>query len=114
MRVPAGVVRELRRGLRLWEELRAGPGLQPETIARAIAWTRGAPATEADVRRVRAWHRRHGASWREVDARLRQAAELRAGQLRGRAPALTAWLLWGGAAGERWAESAATRAPSKI
>ena len=107
--MPASVVAQLRRGLRLWDEMRGGAGLQPETIARAIAWTRGAPATLADARRMRAWHRRHGASWPEVDARERQAAELRAGTLRGRAPALTAWLLWGGAAGERWAESAAER-----
>lgn len=106
MKAPGAVRAQLRRGLRLWAEGRAGAGLRPETVAWARALAAGELVTPARLRAWRAWHRRHGASWREVAARERQLADLRAGQLRARAPALVAWLLWGGAAGERWGESA--------
>lgn len=109
MKAPPAVRAQLARGLRLWADLRGGAGLRPETVAWARALAAGASIDRTKLLAIRAWHRRHGASAAELVARARQDAALRAGTLRGRAPALVAYLLWGGAAGARWAEREAAR-----
>jgi len=81
-----------------------GDGLRPETIAWAKRLASGHPVTPDKARRMAAWFARHGASPLEVAARRRQAAQLEEGTLRGRAPALVAWLLWGGDPGMAWSQ----------
>lgn len=104
MKVPRAVRAEVRLGLRLWSQGLAGPGLRAETVEEACLMAEGL-VTPDKVTRMRAWFARHGASGVESDARARQAAELAAGTLRGSAPALVAWLLWGGDAGREWVAS---------
>lgn len=90
---PQGVRAALRRGLRLHEEGRSGDGLKPETVAWARRLANGEAASEAKVRDMSAWHKRHKASrspgW---DERGKEK------------PGFVAYLLWGGAPGERWAD----------
>jgi hypothetical protein len=106
---PAAVRREFARGLELLRQGLGGDGLRGETVQWAERLARGEPATPEKVRLMRAWFARHGASPREVDARRRQANQIAQGALRGRAPALVAWLLWGGDAGRAWASQVVPR-----
>lgn len=106
-RTPTLAVRAAaQRGLELHAAGHGGDGLRASTIewARRLALGQPIPAERRAV--MRAWFARHGSPWAEVAARTRQAAELRRGTLRGRAPALVAWLLWGGDAGRAWCERA--------
>ncbi len=101
-RPPIAVQREFRRGLDLLGRGLGGDGLREDTVAWAERLARGEPISHEKAVRMRAWFARHGAAPSEVAARHRQAAALRAGTLRGRAPALVAWLLWGGDPAEAW------------
>lgn len=90
---PDGVRSALRRGLRLHEQGRSGDGLKPETVAWARRMAGGEAASEAKVREMSAWHKRHKASkspgW---DAAGKEK------------PGFVAFLLWGGEPGESWAD----------
>lgn len=94
--VSAVVRAELREGLALVEAGRGGRGLRPETVREARELAAGAPLSSDKRRRLCGWLARHGAAPREVAARRRQARALDRGEVRGRLPALTSWLLWGG------------------
>ena len=111
---PAAVRREFRRGLELLAQGRGGDGLRGETVQWAERLARGEPISEAKAVKMRAWFARHGASPLEVSARRRQEAALRAGTLRGKAPALVAWLLWGGDAARAWVQRLVPRSNPAI
>lgn len=104
MIAPAIVRRQFLRGLNLYANGLAGEGLRAETVAWARRLSRGEPITLEKARTMRAWFARHGASRLEVAARHRQQAQLEQGVPPRRAPALTAWLLWGGDEGRAWAQ----------
>lgn len=101
-RPPEAVQRAFRQGLDLYARGLGGEGLRPETVAWARRLARGEAITPEKARKMTAWFARHGASPGEVAARKRQAAELARGTLRGKAPALVAWLLWGGDPAVTW------------
>ncbi len=88
---PRAVVAAFAEGLELLARGYGGRGLRVETVRDAVAIRDGARVSTAKLRRMVAWHARHGASVQEVAARRRNT------------PAHVAWLLWGGSAGERWA-----------
>ena len=88
---PEGVRSALRRGLKLHEEGHSGDGLVPETVAWARRMANGEAASEAKIRKMRAWHARH-------------AVDRRPGWENPPTPGYVAFLLWGGAAGRSWAE----------
>ena len=106
---PAAVRREFARGLDLLRRGMGGDGLRGETVQWAERLARGEPATPEKLRLMRAWFARHGASPLEADARHRQANQIAQGAPPRRAPALVAWLLWGGDAGRSWASQMAPR-----
>lgn len=89
--VPAAVRANLRRGLALVAEGRAGRGLRGQTVREAESMAAGDPVPADKVRRMAAWFRRH-----QVDRR--PGWEVR------RTPGFVAWLLWGGDEGWAWAE----------
>lgn len=99
---PREVVQAFREGLLLDGRGMGGKGLRPETRAEARRIARGEPVSREKMALMRGWFARHGASPSETAARRRQAADLAAGRPLRRAPALVAWLLWGGDAGRRW------------
>lgn len=101
-RPPEAVQRAFRQGLELHVRGLGGEGLRPETVAWARRLAKGQAITPEKARKMAAWFARHGASPREVAARKRQAGELARGTLRGKAPALVAWLLWGGDPAVAW------------
>jgi hypothetical protein len=101
---PAPVRAAFALGVELERAGLGGDGLRPETIAWAKRLASGHPVTPDKARKMAAWFARHGASPLEVAARRRQAAQLEDGTLRGRAPALVAWLLWGGDPGMAWSQ----------
>ena len=102
---PREVVQAFREGLLLDARGMGGKGLRPETRAEARRIARGEPVSREKMALMRGWFARHGASPGEVAARRRQAAALAAGRPLRRAPALVAWLLWGGDSGQRWVKS---------
>ena len=99
---PVAVQRAFARGLELHARGLGGDGLRPETVTWARRLAKGEAITPAKARKMAAWFARHGVSPREVSARLRQAREIERGTHRGRAPALVAWLLWGGDPAVAW------------
>ena len=110
---PAPVRSAFALGVRLERDGLGGEGLRPETIAWAKRLAAGAPVTLEKARTMVAWFARHGASPLEVAARHRQVEQMEQGALRGRAPALVAWLLWGGDPGRLWAERLLRSSPSR-
>lgn len=98
LRPPSGMAAAARRGLELHEEGRSGDGLKPETVARAKRIAARESLTEAHVREMRAWFRRH-----KVDRRPGW------GDRGKETPGYTAWMLWGGDAGWKWSEVKAAR-----
>lgn len=82
------------RGLRLYEDGKGGDGLVPATIADARKMAERQALSEDKVRRMPAWFARH-----EADKRPGWDSP---GE---ETPGFVAWLLWGGDAGRRWAES---------
>jgi hypothetical protein len=106
---PVEVSRQFAEGLRLLSLGLGGDGLRGETVQWAERLARGEPATPEKLRLMRAWFARHGASPLEADARHRQANQIAQGAPPRRAPALVAWLLWGGDAGRSWASQMAPR-----
>lgn len=106
---PVEVRRQFAEGLRLLSLGLGGDGLRGETVQWAERLARGEPATPEKLRLMRAWFARHGASPLEADARHRQANQIAQGAPPRRAPALVAWLLWGGDAGRSWASQMAPR-----
>jgi hypothetical protein len=98
LRPPAGMAAAARRGLELHEEGRSGDGLKPETVSRAKRIAARETLTEAHVREMRAWFRRH-----KVDRRPGWSD-------RGKeTPGYTAWMLWGGDSGWKWSEVKVSR-----
>lgn len=93
LRPSAGMAAAARRGLELHEAGRSGDGLKPETVARAKRIAARESLTEAHVREMRAWFRRH-----KVDRRPGW------GDRGNETPGYTAWMLWGGDPGWRWSE----------
>ncbi len=94
LRPPEGVRDALRRGLELVDEGYGGDGLQPETITWARRLARGEDVSPAKAVKMRAWFARHESSPGEAEARRTDK----------KSPAWVAWLLWGGDAGQAWAE----------
>ena len=80
------------RGLRLYEDGKAGSGLRPETVADARLMASRSDLSERKVRRMPAWFARH-----ESD---RRPGWDKAGE---ETPGFVAWLLWGGDPGRDWA-----------
>jgi len=89
----AGMAAAAKRGLALHEAGRSGDGLKPETVARAKKIASRDALTEAHVREMRAWFRRH-----RVD---KKAGWSKKGE---ETPGYTAWMLWGGDPAWRWSE----------
>ena len=89
----AGMAAAAKRGLALHEDGRSGDGLKPETVARAKKIAARESLTEAHVREMRAWFRRH-----KVDKRPGWSKK---GE---ETPGYTAWMLWGGDPAWRWSE----------
>jgi hypothetical protein len=87
-----------KRGLELHEAGRSGGGLKPETVARAKRIAARESLTEAHVREMRGWFRRH-----KVDRRPGW------GDRGKETPGYTAWMLWGGDSGWAWSEVKAAR-----
>ena len=104
LKPPASVVAAFHQGLELWRRGLGGAGLRRETIDWARRLASGQDITPEKARKMTAWFARHGASPLEVAARRRQALQLQQGTLRGRAPALVAWLLWGGDPAVAWSQ----------
>jgi hypothetical protein len=104
LKAPTSVRSQLHQGLELWRRGLGGDGLRQETIDWARRLTSGQDITLEKARKMAAWFARHGASPLEVAARKRQALQLQNGTLRGRAPALVAWLLWGGDPAVDWSQ----------
>lgn len=104
LKPPASVVAAFHQGLELWRRGLGGAGLRRETIDWARRLASGQDITPEKARKMSAWFARHGASPLEVAARKRQALHLHSGTLRGRAPALVAWLLWGGDPAVVWSQ----------
>jgi hypothetical protein len=98
LRPPAGMAAAARRGLELHEEGRSGDGLKPETVSRAKRIAAREVLTEAHVREMRAWFRRH-----KVDRRPGW------GDRGKETPGYTAWMLWGGDPGWTWSEVKVSR-----
>ena len=90
----AGMAAACRRGLKLYEEGRGGDGLVPATISWARKIASRENLTKEKVIKMRAWHARH-----KVD---KKAGWDKAGE---ETPGFVAFLLWAGAAGQRWSES---------
>ena len=90
----AGMAAACRRGLKLYEEGRGGDGLVPATISWAKKIASRENLTKEKVVKMRAWHARH-----KVD---KKAGWDKAGE---ETPGFVAFLLWAGAAGQRWSES---------
>lgn len=104
LKAPTPVRSQLQQGLELWRRGLGGDGLRQETIDWARRLASGQDITPEKARKMAAWFARHGASPLEVAARKRQALQLQNGTLRGRAPALVAWLLWGGDPAVEWSQ----------
>lgn len=104
LKPPISVRSQLRQGLDLWERGLGGAGLREETVDWARRLAHGEDITPEKARKMAAWFARHGASPLEVAARKSQARALQQGTLRGRAPALVAWLLWGGDPAVEWSQ----------
>jgi len=90
----AGMAAACRRGLKLYEDGRGGDGLVPATISWARRIASRENLTKEKVVKMRAWHARH-----KVD---KKAGWDKAGD---ETPGFVAFLLWAGAAGQRWSES---------
>lgn len=89
--VPRAVVRAFASGLLAHARGEGGAGLRLRTVREASAVVETGVMSLGKLSRLAAWHARHGASPAEVAARRRAS------------PARTAWLLWGGDIGRRWA-----------
>jgi hypothetical protein len=111
---PVAVQRQFAEGLRLLSLGLGGDGLRGETVQWAERLASGESVSPDKARLMVAWFARHGASPLEVEARRRQANQLAQGALRGRAPALVAWLLWGGDAGRAWASRLVAPRPNPV
>lgn len=90
--VPEAVRAACRRGLALHAKERSGDGLVPATVGWARRLAEGGAITERKLRKMAAWHARHG-----VDRRPGWSAPGR------ETPGYVAFLLWGGAAGRSFA-----------
>jgi uncharacterized protein len=90
----AGMAAACRRGLKLYEEGRGGDGLVPATISWARKIASRENLTKEKVIKMRAWHARH-----KVD---KKAGWDKSGE---ETPGFVAFLLWAGAAGQRWSEA---------
>ena len=91
---PQGVRSNAKRGLEMHANGEAGDGLEAATVTRARRIASGAALTDAHVMRMHSFFERHDKT-RPADGG------------RGESPWRTAWMLWGGDAGRRWAASAA-------
>lgn len=91
-RPTSSMIDAAREGLQLYDLGYAGRGLVRETVATAERIAKGAPLPAEWWQRAAAWHARHGAAPAERAARADRTS-----------PARVAWLLWGGADGERQA-----------
>lgn len=87
---PKAVQQAAQRGLELKDE-HGGKGLRDHTVAWARHLAEGKASEAAEAKRMRAYFRRH-----KVDKR--------AGWDEPPTPGYVAWLLWGGDAGQQWAE----------
>lgn len=120
LRLPDRVVSSMKMGLRMREAGLHGRGLVDETVSEAREAVRDGAVTVEKAVRMAGWMARHGAVEAEVAARRRQErlygafAAGRGERPPGRAPALTAWLLWGGPEAGRWASRAASSARSSV
>jgi uncharacterized protein len=83
-----------RRGLQLMDDGRAGSGLVPQTVRDAHLMADGKALSETKVRKMPAWFARHQGDWQpgQDDQPGKET------------PGYTAWLLWGGSEGMKWAE----------
>jgi HK97 family phage prohead protease len=90
----AGMAAACRRGLKLYEEGRGGDGLVPATISWAKKIASRENLTKEKVIKMRAWHARH-----KVD---KKPGWDKPGD---ETPGFVAFLLWAGAAGQRWSEA---------
>lgn len=91
-RPPQGVADAARRGLDLYDQGLGGAGLVASTISAAHRLVMRHEITPERVRKMRAWFRRH-----EVDRKPDWAKPPVT-------PGYVAWMLWGGDAGQSWAE----------
>lgn len=93
--VPPQTVRaSAKRGLEMHRNGEAGDGLESATVARARRIAAGDALTDSHVRRMHSFFERHDKT-RPADGGS------------GKSPWRTAWMLWGGNAGRRWAASVA-------
>jgi HK97 family phage prohead protease len=90
----AGMASACRRGLKLYEDGRGGDGLVAETISWARKIAGGESLTKEKVVKMAAWHARH-----KVDKR---PGWDKSGE---ESPGFVAYLLWAGAAGQRWSQA---------
>jgi len=91
---PQGVRSNAKRGLEMYQNGEAGDGLEGATVARARKIAAGSALTDEHVMRMHSFFERHDKT-RPADGG------------RGESPWRTAWMLWGGDAGRRWAASVA-------
>lgn len=91
---PQGVRSNARRGLEMYADGQAGDGLEGATVSRARKIAAGTALTDGHVMRMHSFFERHDKT-RPADGG------------RGESPWRTAWMLWGGDAGRRWAASVA-------
>jgi hypothetical protein len=96
---PAGVVEAVKRGLKWHEEGHSGAGLRPKTVSEAKSMASGEKQSLDKLTRMRAWFARHSV---DRSAKNREDDKPTPGEV--------AWELWGGDAGQSWAEGVMTRA----
>tara|TARA_B100000519_G_C14156622_1_gene397204 strand:- start:576 stop:932 length:357 start_codon:yes stop_codon:yes gene_type:complete len=93
---PAGVIAELRRGIKWHESGLSGDGLTPETVAWARRLVRGDRISIDKAVKMRAWLARH-----RVD---KQGEGFSPGERGYPSPGRVAWALWGGDPAVTWSE----------
>lgn len=104
-RVPPKSIRDnLKAGIDLYLAGYGGSGLREKTIHEARSLASGRPITRDKAVRMRAWLLRHGASKNEVKAKQWQLRAIVEERNISKAPALTAWYLWGGDEALEWVE----------
>jgi len=97
---PQAVQSAARRGLEMYDNGEAGGGLEAATVARARKIASGASLTDDHVKRMYSFFERHDKT-RPDDGGS------------GPSPWRTAWMLWGGNAGRRWAASVVKQMEAK-
>ena len=94
-KAPVDVAKAARRGLELREQF--GRGGTDVGVRRAEQLAEGKPVSDADIAAIASYFKRHS-----VD---KQAKAHRWGDETDPSAGYVAWLLWGGDAGEAWADS---------